>query len=94
VNKIEQVGPYKAKITQEILDKWNGFVRVWNEPMSAVEGAEIVAEITEPTEVTVTEEQKDIYGSTSQRARVTLPDGRQGWVIFEMIAKEEGAPAS
>jgi hypothetical protein len=87
LNKIEKVDEYKAKVTDQILEKWNGFVRVWNEPMSAVEGATVVTEITEPTEVTVLEEQKDIYGATSQRAHVRLADGKDGWVIFEMIEK-------
>jgi hypothetical protein len=85
MNKIEKVDEYKAKVTDKILEKWNGFVRVWSEPMSAVEGATVVAEITEPTEVTVLEEQKDIYGATSQRAHVRLKDGKEGWVIFEML---------
>ncbi len=62
-----------------------GIVRVWSEPMSAVEGSQVLDEITEPIEVTVTEEQKDIYDSLSQRAYVSYGGDKEGWVLFDTI---------
>ena len=45
MNKIEEVEPYQAKVSKETLKKWNGTVRVWSEPMSAVEGSKVLDEI-------------------------------------------------
>jgi len=53
VNKVETFEPYQTSVSEETLSKWNGIVRVWSEPKSAVEGAEVVDEIKEPVEVTV-----------------------------------------
>ncbi|MEE9199316.1 MAG: hypothetical protein V3U26_05910 [Dehalococcoidia bacterium] len=86
MNKLEKVDPYKAKVSEETLDRWNGIVRVWSEPMSAVEGSQVVDEIVEPIEVTVLEEQKDVYGSLSQRARIQYGDGKEGWVLWDALA--------
>jgi hypothetical protein len=88
MKNIVTVEPYKAFITAEILKKWNGTVRVWSEPKSAVDGAKVVEEITKPTEVTVVEEQKDMYGSLTQRAKVKYGAGKEGWVLSQMIAKK------
>ena len=88
MKNIITVEPYRASITAEILKKWNGTVRVWSEPKSAVDGAKVVDEITKPTNVTVIEEQKDMYGSLSQRARVKYGTGKEGWVLYHMIAKK------
>jgi len=85
VDKVEKVEPYKASVSPEILHKWNGIVRVWSEPKSAVEGAEVVDEIREPVEVTVLEEQKDMYGSKAQRARIRYGEGREGWVLADAL---------
>ncbi len=89
MNKIEKVDPYQANVSAEILKKWNGVVRVWSEPMSAVEGSTVLDEIREPAEVTVVEEQKDVYGSLSQRARIRYGDGKEGWVLWDAIATEQ-----
>ena len=86
MNKIEKVEHYKAWVSKEILSRWNGVVRVWSDPESAVEGAEVVDEIKKPTEVTVVEEQKDMYGSKAQRARITYSEGREGWVLSDALA--------
>jgi uncharacterized protein YgiM (DUF1202 family) len=51
----------------------------------SVEGAEVVDEIKEPVEVTVVEEQKDMYGSKSQRAKITYGEGREGWVLSDAL---------
>jgi len=88
VNRIEKVEPYRASISPEILNKWNGIVRVWSEPKSAVEGAEVVDEIREPIEVTVVEEQKDMYGSRAQRARIRYGEGSEGWVLYEALVSK------
>jgi len=77
---------YRAAINKDILEKWHGVVRVWDRPQSAVEGAEVVDKITEPIEVSVVEEQKDMYGSTLQRAKIVY-DGKQGWVLADAISK-------
>ena len=81
----EKVEPYKATVSDEVLGKWDGVVRVWSEPMSAVEGAQVVGEITEPIEVTVVEEQKDVYGSLAQRALIQYGDGQEGWVLYDAL---------
>jgi len=87
MNSIKSVEPYKAFVTKEILKEWNGVVRVWSEPRSAVEGAEVVDEITKPIEVTVIEEQKDMYGSLAQRARIKYGEGKEGWVLYHALVK-------
>ena len=85
MNKAEEVEPYQASVSKEILSKWNGIVRVWSEPKSAVEGAEVIDEIKEPVEVTVVEEQKDMYGSKAQRAKIKYGEGREGWVLSDAL---------
>jgi len=85
VNKVEKIEPYQASVSEETLSKWSGIVRVWSEPKSAVEGAEVVDEIKEPVEVTVVEEQKDMYGSKAQRAKITYAEGREGWVLSDAL---------
>ena len=56
--------------------------------MSAVEGSQVLDEITSPTEVTVFEEQKDVYGSLSQRAHIRYADSKEGWVLWDAISAE------
>ncbi|MFQ5872587.1 MAG: hypothetical protein ACE5JL_02135 [Dehalococcoidia bacterium] len=85
MEKMEKVEAYKATINEEVLGKWNGVVRVWSEPKSAVEGSQVLDEIKEPIEVTVVEEQKDIYGSLAQRARIQYGDGHEGWVLYDAL---------
>jgi hypothetical protein len=88
VIKIESVEPYEASIDGETLNRWSGIVRVWSEPKSAVEGATVVDEIQKPLQVTVIEEQKDMYGSLSQRARISYGKGKEGWVLFQALTKK------
>jgi hypothetical protein len=85
--KIEPVRGYTAMITQEILDRYDGVVRVWDTPRSAIDGGQVVEKITHPTEVVVSEEEKDIYGALPQRAKVRYGDGKEGWVLYQMIVK-------
>jgi hypothetical protein len=85
MNQIESVNPYKASIGKDIISKWNGVIRVWSEPQSIVEGARVVDEIRQPVEVTVVEEQKDMYGSLSQRARINYGEGKEGWVLYDAL---------
>ncbi len=87
LEKIEHVQEYKAMITQEILERYDGVVRIWDTPRSAIDGAQVVDKITQPTEVVVSEEEKDIYGSLPQRAKVHYGDGKAGWVLYQMISK-------
>jgi hypothetical protein len=87
LEKIERVPEYKAMITQEILERYDGVVRVWDAPRSAIDGGQVVDRITQPTEVSVSEEEKDIYGSLPQRAKVRYDDGKEGWVLYQMIIK-------
>jgi hypothetical protein len=86
-NIIKSVEPYKATVSKEILKKWNGILRVWSEPKSAVDGSEVVDELTEPIEVTVIEEQKDMYGSQTQRAKIRYGEGKEGWVLYHALIK-------
>ena len=88
MNKIESVEPYEAFINRETLGRWSGIVRVWSEPKSAVGGATVVDEIQRPLQVTVTGEQKDMYGSLSQRARISYGKGKEGWVLFQALTKK------
>ncbi len=85
-NIIKSVEPYKATVSKEILKKWN-VLRVWSEPKSAVEGAKVVDELTEPIQVMVTEEQKDMYGSLAQRAKICYGEGKEGWVLYHALIK-------
>jgi hypothetical protein len=87
MEKIAQVQEYKAIITQEILERYDGVVRVWDSPRSAIDGGQVVDKITQPTEVVVSEEERDLYGSLPQRAKVHYGDGKTGWVLYQMIAK-------
>ena len=87
LEKIEKVPEYKAVITQEILDRYSGVVRVWDSPRSAIDGGQVVDKITQPTEVLVFEEEKDIYGSLAQRAKVRYGENKEGWVLYQMLAK-------
>lgn len=87
LEKIERVQEYQAMITQEILERYDGVVRVWNSPRSAIDGGQVVDKIIQPTEVIVYEEEKDIYGSLPQRAKIRYGDGKEGWVLYQMIAK-------
>jgi hypothetical protein len=87
MEKIEPVQAYSAMITQEILDRYDGVVRVWDSPRSAIDGGQVADKITQPTAVMVSEEEKDMYGSLPQRAKVRYGDGKEGWVLYQMIAK-------
>jgi hypothetical protein len=87
MEKIEPVQAYAAMITQEILDRYDGVVRVWDTPRSAIDGGQVMDKISQPTEVVVTEEEKDLYGSLPQRAKVRYGDGKEGWILYQMLAK-------
>jgi hypothetical protein len=89
MDKITPVQEYAAVITQEILDRYDGVVRVWDTPRSAIDGGQVVDKVTQPTSVIVSEEEKDIYGSLPQRAKVRYADGKEGWVLYQMLAKKE-----
>jgi hypothetical protein len=89
MDKIVQVQEYPALISQEILDRYDGVVRVWDTPRSAIDGGQVVDKITQPTDVVVSAEEKDIYGSLPQRAKVRYADGKEGWVLYQMLTKME-----
>jgi hypothetical protein len=89
LEKIARVPEYRAMITQEILDRYDGVVRVWDTPRSAIDGGRVVDKLTQPTEVVVCEEEKDLYGSLPQRAKVRYGDGKEGWVLYQMISRVE-----
>jgi hypothetical protein len=94
LEKIEPVQAYKAMITQEILERYDGVVRVWDTARSAIDGGQVVDKISQPTEVVVSEEEKDIYGSLPQRAKVRYGDGKEGWVLYQMITRMGGEEGS
>ena len=87
LEKIERVQEYQAMITQEILERYDGVVRVWDSPRSAIDGGQVVDKIIQPMEVFVCEEEKDIYGSLPQRAKIRYGNGKEGWVLYQMITK-------
>jgi hypothetical protein len=87
MDKIEQVQEYPALITAEMLERYDGVVRIWDSPHSAIDGGQVIDKITQPTEVVVSEEEKDIYGSLPQRAKIRYGDGKSGWVLYQMITK-------
>jgi hypothetical protein len=89
MKKIEKVEPYQVLVSQEIISKWNGMVRVWSDPKSAVEGAEVVDKITEPIEVTVVEEQKEMFSAQPQRAKIEYAGGRVGWVLYDALTSRQ-----
>jgi hypothetical protein len=84
---IEPVQAYPALISQEILARYDGVVRVWDTPRSAIDGGQVVDKITQPLEVMVYEEEKDLYGSLPQRARIRYSDGKEGWVLYQMLTR-------
>lgn len=84
--KTRTVDAYQVKITSAILQKWNGEIRVWDAPKSAIEGAAVVDKITAPATATVVEEQLDMFGSIPQRAKIKVGNV-EGWVIYDMIEK-------
>jgi hypothetical protein len=47
----------------------------------------VVDRITQPTEILVLEEEKDIYGSLPQRAKVRYAGDKEGWVLYQMLLK-------
>ena len=79
--------PHLARVTKALLAKWNGEVRVWDSPKSAIEGAEVLDIITSPCSIGVVEEQLDMYGSIPQRARISYRRGKEGWIIYDMLHK-------
>jgi hypothetical protein len=87
LEKIARVQEYNAMITQEILERYDGMVRVWDTPRSAIDGGQVVDKITQPIDVVVSQEERDIYGSLPQRAKVRYGDGKEGWVLYQMLAK-------
>lgn len=87
LENIERVQEYTALISQEILDRYDGVVRVWDSPRSVIDGGQVVDKITQPLEVVVHEEEKDIYGSLPQRARIRYGEGKEGWVLYQMITR-------
>ena len=87
LEKIGKVQEYKAMITQEILDRYDGVVRIWDTPRSAIDGGQVVDKIAEPAEVLVLEEEKDIYGALPQRAKVRYGANKEGWVLYQMLVK-------
>jgi hypothetical protein len=89
MEKIEPVQEYRALITQEILDRYDGVVRVWDTPRSAIDGGQVLDKINQPLEVVVSAEEKDLYGSLPQRAKVRYGDGKEGWVLYQMLAKRD-----
>src|SRR3972149_6537861 len=84
IEKVEQ--PYKAQISKETLERW-GEIRVWDQPMSAVEGAQVKDSIKEVIGVTVVEEQKGLFG-TIQRVKVRYAKDKEGWVLWEAVKKQ------
>ena len=90
LENIERVQEYKAMITQETLDRYEGVVRIWDTPRSAIDGGQVADKITQPTEVLVLEEEKDMYGSLPQRAKVRYGSGKEGWVLYQMLTKVDG----
>jgi hypothetical protein len=88
MDKITQVQEYPAVITLEILERYDGVVRVWDTPRSAIDGGQVVDKITQPTDVVVSAEEKDLYGSLPQRAKVRYADGKEGWILYQMLAKQ------
>lgn len=87
MEKIEQVQEYAALITAEMLERYDGVVRIWDSPRSAIDGGQVIDKITQPTEVVVNEEEKDLYGSLPQRAKIRYGEDKTGWVLYQMITK-------
>ena len=89
--KTQTVDPYPVRITKTLLKKWQGEIRVWDSPQSAIEGAKVLDIIVKPTQARVLEEQVDMFGSIPQRARIRYSRNKEGWVIYDMIAKPKSA---
>ena len=94
--KTRTVDPYQVTVTKTLLKKWQGEIRVWDTPRSAIEGAVVLDKIAKPIKATVLEEQLDMYGSLPQRARIRYSRNRnkEGWVIYHMVQARKGPPAA
>ena len=90
--KTRTVDPYPVSITKTLLNKWQGEIRVWDTPQSAIEGAVVLDKLTSPTKVTVLEEQMDMFGSLPQRARIRYGRNKEGWIVYDMIQKPKQPP--
>ncbi len=90
--KTRAVDPYPVSITKTLLNKWQGEIRVWDTPQSAIEGAVVLDKLTSPTKVTVLEEQMDMFGSLPQRARIRYGRNKEGWIVYDMIQKPKQPP--
>ena len=82
---ILQVESYNATVSEDILNRWGDTVRVWSEPASVLDGAKVVDILNQPLEVMVVGEQKDVYGSLTQRAKIRYGNNLEGWVIYSAL---------
>ena len=77
--KTQTVDPYPVRITKTLLKKWQGEIRVWDSPQSAIEGAKVLDIIVKPTQARVLEEQLDMFGPfLNGRASATAATKRAG----------------
>jgi hypothetical protein len=87
--RIEKVEPYRASISRAALRKADGRIRVWSEPRSAVEGSEVLGEISGPLKVMVTEEQKELFSARPRRVRIVYGRKKQeGWVVSDVLTRQ------
>ena len=78
---------YKVIITEQMLYKCGGEIRVWDTPRSLADGAELLDVLTEPIEAIAIEEQLECYGAGLQRIKIRYGDEREGWVLDEAVEK-------
>ena len=76
---------YKAYVSEEILNKWNNIVSVWNVPKNPPDGGRVVDEIKEPVEVTALDEQQEQSGLKRKLTKITYGKEQEGWVLSDAL---------
>ena len=85
--EIRKVEGYKVVVSERIIYKSGGEIRVWDIPCCFADGARLVDIITQPVEALAIAEQPEHSGAGLQRVKIIYGDGKQGWVLYEAIEK-------
>jgi hypothetical protein len=82
-----KVKGYKVTVSEQILYKSGGEVRVWDTPCCFADGARVVDIIKQAVEALAIEEQPEHSSAGLQRVKIKYGDGKEGWVLYEAIEK-------
>ena len=82
--------PYSAMITPITLAQFPRGIQLWDTPRSAVEGAQVIGVVTEPTQVEVMAEQFEPFSSTVERLKIRY-QSQEGWMLAIMLTPSVAA---